>query len=73
MKVLYAIVNGFPQRLDLIEDGSAVVTELSAPKDFREFLLESYCQLTNLPITATTRLISAEEYFSLTSKCNIKQ
>ena len=70
MKVLYAIVNGYPQRLDLIEDGSAVVTEL---RDFCESLLESYCRITDLPIISTTRLISAEEYFSLTSKCNIKQ
>ena len=73
MKVLYAIVNGYPQRLDLIEDGSAVVTELSAPRDFCESLLESYCRITDLPIISTTRLISAEECFSLTSKCNIKQ
>jgi hypothetical protein len=73
LKVIYAIVNGYPQRLDLIEDGSAEVTELNAPKEFCKELLESYCQVTELSVTSTTRLISEEEYFSLISKCNIKQ
>lgn len=72
MKAIYAIINGIPQRLDLIEDGSADVVELNAPKDFCESLLESYCRIADLPIVSTTRLISAEEYFSLTSKCNMK-